>query len=151
MRNYTTQTAALKATTIDTRLLDAKRIDTQKLFVNGVSIDELGGSDDNYKIIKTTFKKKDVWVGNWGDGRLAVQFEPYSPVTGEYCEGRGFYPFELYINGHPVTCAKDCYAGGWCFFIADVSDDLSEIYGGITDETEMTIFWQEQKEYNNFN
>jgi hypothetical protein len=47
MKNYTTQTAALKATTVDTRLLDAKRIDTQKLYVNGVSIDELqsGGGE----------------------------------------------------------------------------------------------------------
>ena len=35
MKNYTTQTASLKATTIDTRLLDAKQIDTKKLFING--------------------------------------------------------------------------------------------------------------------
>ena len=35
MKNYTTQTAALKATTVDTRLLDAKQIDTKKLFING--------------------------------------------------------------------------------------------------------------------
>ena len=145
MKNYTTKTAALKATTIDTRILD-----TKILKINGETFDPSAGAD-NYKIIKTTFKKKDVWVGNWGDGRLAVGFEPYSPVTGEYCEGRGFYPFELYINGHPVTCAKDWYAGGWCFFIGDITDNLSEIYGGITDETEMTIYWQEQKEYNNFN
>ena len=39
MSNYTTQTAALKATTIDTRLLDAKQIDTKKLFVNGELFD----------------------------------------------------------------------------------------------------------------
>ena len=44
MSNYTTQTAALKAVTIDTTTIDAKRIDTKKLFVNGVSIDELQGS-----------------------------------------------------------------------------------------------------------
>ena len=43
MSNYTTQTAALKAVTIDTTTIDAKRIDTKKLFVNGVSIDELQG------------------------------------------------------------------------------------------------------------
>ena len=47
-------------------------------------------------------------------------------------------------------CGKDWHAGGWCFFLGDVSDDLSQIYGGITDETEMTIYWQEIKEYNNF-
>lgn len=144
MRNYTTKTAALKATIIDTRILD-----TKILKINGELFDP-SADKNNYKIIRTTFKKKDIHIGDWGDGRLALQFEPYSPVTGEYCEGRGFYPFELYINGNPVMCDKDWYAGGWCFFIADVSDDLSQIYGGITDETEITIFWQEIKEYNNF-
>lgn len=39
MKNYTTQTAALKATTVDTRLLDAKQIDTEKLFINGNQFD----------------------------------------------------------------------------------------------------------------
>ena len=39
MKNYTTKTAALKASTIDTRLLDAKRIDTKKLFINGTQFD----------------------------------------------------------------------------------------------------------------
>lgn len=39
MKNYTTQTAALKATTIDTRLLDAKQINTEKLFINGELFD----------------------------------------------------------------------------------------------------------------
>lgn len=47
MSNYTTQTAALKAVTIDTTTVDAKRIDTKKLFVNGVSIDELQGGGGN--------------------------------------------------------------------------------------------------------
>lgn len=39
MKNYTTQTAALKATTVDARLLDAKQIDTKKLFINGTEFD----------------------------------------------------------------------------------------------------------------
>jgi hypothetical protein len=39
MSNYTTQTAALKAVTIDTAKLDAKRIDTKKLFINGELFD----------------------------------------------------------------------------------------------------------------
>ena len=39
MSNYTTQTAALKAVTVDTRLLDAKRINTKKLFINGSEFD----------------------------------------------------------------------------------------------------------------
>jgi hypothetical protein len=39
MSNYTTKTAALKATKIDSRLLDAKQIDTKKLFINGELFD----------------------------------------------------------------------------------------------------------------
>ena len=49
MKNYTTQTAALKATTIYTRLLDAKQINTEKLFINGVPFDELQGSGGSGK------------------------------------------------------------------------------------------------------
>ena len=41
MKNYTTQTAALKATTVDTRLLEAKQIDTEKLFINGESLEDV--------------------------------------------------------------------------------------------------------------
>ena len=39
MKNYTTQTAALKAVTIDTHLLDAHKIDTKKLYINGELFD----------------------------------------------------------------------------------------------------------------
>lgn len=39
MSDYTTQTASLKATTIDTRKIDAKQIDTKKLFINGEIFD----------------------------------------------------------------------------------------------------------------
>ena len=52
MSNYTTQTAALKAVTIDTTTVDAKRIDTKKLFVNGQNIIEMlggAGSSNEYK------------------------------------------------------------------------------------------------------
>lgn len=58
MSNYTTQTAALKAVTIDTTTIDAKRIDTKKLFVNGVSIDELqggGGNGTNFSIVPCVY------------------------------------------------------------------------------------------------
>lgn len=46
MKNYTTQTAALKAVTIDTTKLDAKQIDTKKLFINGELFDpsQIGSS-----------------------------------------------------------------------------------------------------------
>ena len=40
MSDYTTKTASLKATTIDTAKIDAKQIDTKTLNINGISIDE---------------------------------------------------------------------------------------------------------------
>lgn len=39
MSDYTTKTASLKATAIDTRKIDAKQIDTEKLFINGTQFD----------------------------------------------------------------------------------------------------------------
>lgn len=39
MKNYTTQTASLKATTIDTRIANAKKIDTERLFIKGIEFD----------------------------------------------------------------------------------------------------------------
>lgn len=47
MKNYTTQTAAYKATTIDTRLLDAYKINTEKLFVKGTSIADVIENSSN--------------------------------------------------------------------------------------------------------
>ena len=40
MSDYTTKTAFLKATNIDTRKIDAKQIDAKSLNINGISIDE---------------------------------------------------------------------------------------------------------------
>ena len=54
MKNYTTQTAALKATTVDTRLLDAKQIDTEKLFINDKDITEI--VENLNKKIKLSYK-----------------------------------------------------------------------------------------------
>jgi hypothetical protein len=39
MSNYTTQTAALKAVTIDTAKIDAKQIDAKKIFINGEQVE----------------------------------------------------------------------------------------------------------------
>lgn len=51
MSNYTTQTASLKATTIDTRVLNSNKIDTKKLFINSELFDP---SDKEIKFIQST-------------------------------------------------------------------------------------------------
>jgi hypothetical protein len=39
MSNYTTQTAELHAVKVDTRVLNSNKIDTKKLFINGIQFD----------------------------------------------------------------------------------------------------------------
>lgn len=145
MKNYTTQTAALKATSVDTRLLDAKQIDTKKLFINGELFDPSntggggGGSGSGVK----------VWRGKWGDGTFNT-----CDVndTGVWCSenifwnlhnvyGTGYFPYKLYINGHEVMCKMEEDVHAWDFYVAQPGDNLSEIYGGITNDTPVTIYY----------
>ena len=100
MKNYTSQTAALKTVTIDTHKLDANRIDTKKLFVNGVSIDELAGGNDGDFLIE---------VG------LGMQFH------GTYC--RACF---ISANEKSVECDFDQF-GGTLFIRGDVSLYINDI------------------------
>ena len=65
MKNYTTQTAALKATTVDTRLLDAHKIDAEKLFINDKDITE---------IVEKLNKKIELTYNLTGNHSLLVMF-----------------------------------------------------------------------------
>lgn len=51
MSDYTTQTASLKATTIDTRKIDSKQIDAEKIYINGELFDP---SDKQIKFVQST-------------------------------------------------------------------------------------------------
>lgn len=126
MKNYTTQTAALKAVTIDTHLLDAHKIDTKKLYINGQLLDpsNLGG-------IK-------VWNGKWSDcsydnGKLKI--------TSLESSAQNWMPHKIYINGKEIACEINEGAEGWEFCVAESGDDLSQIYGGITDDSNVTIYY----------
>lgn len=70
MSNYTTKTAALKATKIDSRLLNANKIDTKKLFINGVSIEN--------------FYTDYAYMMQFGDGEIvfSIKIPMSSLVTG---------------------------------------------------------------------
>ena len=133
MKNYTTQTAALKATTIDTRILD-----TKILKINGETFDpsNAGGG------VK-------IWNGKWSDGTFNTCD---ATDTGVWCSenifwnlhnvfGAGYFPYKLYINGHEVMCKMVEDAHAWDFYVAQPGDNLSEIYGGITNDTPVTIYY----------
>lgn len=127
MRNYTTKTAALKATTIDTRILD-----TKVLKINGEVFDpsNIGGG-----VKQLTVK--------WSDGFLhddgAWSFELY--INEDYYLGSQWMPHKIYINYKEVMCEFYEYAGGWMFCVVQPGDNLSEIYGGITNDTPVTIYY----------
>ena len=89
MKNYTTKTAALKATTIDTRLLDAKRIDTEKIFINGEELNNVSTEVVNYL---------------WSDLQKTT-VDDYVVLKCETEEGA--YPIHLYINGILVMCQNN--------------------------------------------
>ena len=191
MSNYTTQTAALKAVTIDTTTIDAKRIDTEKLFVNGELFDpsqikespnqvvfglylfpnyntvdfELQSLDGNFTMSESLIKMSDISYFSLPDGMYA-----YIPITSEICNyiSKNFDNGEMeHIFGitHSLTGAKfgllglDTYSiepcilenyvlldsGGlgnaiWFIKICEESDNLSELYGGTTEDNDYICF-----------
>ena len=110
MSNYTTQTAALKATTVDTRLLDAKKIDTERLFIKGTEF------DPSFSVgVK-------VWNGEWKDGE--INNGAWSP-QGAFIENESDYvPHKLFINGHDIMCKTSFENNYWHFYVAEEDDDL---------------------------
>ena len=135
MSDYTTKTASLKATTIDTRV-----IETKVLKINGEIFDPTNVGK---------VKKLDI---TWGDGQ---QYDDNNGKGGYWTyeitindvlyTGDEWYPLGIYINGNEVCCEKEQYAGGWMFYVAESDDDLSQIYGGITDTTPVTIYYKLQE------
>ena len=80
MSNYTTHAASFKATNIYTRALDAKRIDTKKLFINGELFDPSQIKESPNQIIMILAIIFDSSNGNHVFGFLNENFE--AVVTG---------------------------------------------------------------------
>ena len=145
MRNYTTKTVALKATTIDTRLLNAKRIDTQKLFVNGVSIDELqgkGGGINNAVKISTT-------VGSILDNEITTGGYTVRIIRGDYGailqieDGFGGYsmtPVATCIHADQVVLSWTTFHSGWECFLWQSDEDYTQLYGGLNENSVIDIY-----------
>ena len=142
MKNYTTQTAALKATTIDTRLLDAKRIDTQKLFVNGSTLEEVilqtspKGINNAVRFsttigsIKDKVIQQDEWYISMDGGTFCIQNLSLSGT---------WQVVQLVINRSVVSPHWEVYDWEWDCQLWEDGDDLSQIYGGINDNTVISI------------
>lgn len=134
MSDYTTKTASLKATTIDTRF-----IDTKVLKINGEEFDP----NNVGKVKKINVTWGDGYQGDDNDGKGGYWGYEMT-INGVFYQGHEWYPLSIWINDREVCCEKGWYAGGWMFYVAESDDDLSQIYGGITDTTPVTIYYQLQ-------
>jgi hypothetical protein len=50
-------------------------------------------------------------------------------------------PHKLFINDKEVICETKEGAGAWEFYIAEPNDDLTQLYGGITDNTYVKMYY----------
>lgn len=137
MSNYTTQTAALKAVTIDTTTIDAKRIDTKKLFVNGVPIDELQGGGGSETFVQV-YNASDVGEDGWLFTNFDTNWSSSPDVGHNPCT---FRIIEVIINGDSVTCPIKYEVGNAHVVLWEEGDDLSELYGGIYDDTKIEVIF----------
>ena len=143
MSDYTTQTAALKATTIDTRILD-----TKILKVNGETFDP---SDKQIKFITSTIgeaktangiidvpTESDIITQTSVDGEFFVGVKSeanfYYHILGIYLRKHSMQGYiELNVDVNPI----DYY--GYTFKLWESGDVMSELYGGISDNTQIIV------------
>jgi hypothetical protein len=116
---YTTQTASLKATTADIRMVNAKNLDAQKIRLNGQDIEELLGSGDSNITIEDGREVKtqyDIWehaaVEN-EDGSVTVK-NLYIPDASEWHQdNREHDHFYSVIDNKCYRGLSDGGIGGW--------------------------------------
>lgn len=94
MSDYITKTASLKATTID-----ARKIDTKKLFING----ELFDPTNVGKVKRLEITWADGYWSDDNDGYWSYEMT----INDVYYSGGEWYPLSIYINGNEVCCKKE--------------------------------------------
>ena len=123
MSNYTTQTAALKATTIDARALNAKQIDTKKLFINGELFDpsQIKESPNQAFFNLTVLPSPDIYA-----------FECTSHKQLIFEEGDERYEYNAYENfGHLVNGSEtNGMLKNGVYVILPITDSFLKCIGG---------------------
>ena len=143
MKNYTTQTAALKATTVDTRLLNAKRIDTEKMFINGESLEDVilqtspKGINNAVKISTTlgSVLGNEVTIGEYVIGGGTAGYL----CVENHNNPKSFTPVAVILNSKIIYVNWMTHTVGYNCNLWEGGDDLSQMYGGINDDTIIDI------------
>lgn len=140
MSNYTTKTAALKSTTIDTHLLDAKHITTKKILINGTSVEELIAANkgiNNASKISTNIGSvlgTTVTDGLYNisiiDGALKLQKEN---------DTESWQPIQIIINDSVLMTQWSIIDNSWSCPLWDGEDDWTQLYGGLGENSIIEI------------
>lgn len=120
MSNYTTQTASLKATTIDTRKIDTKQIDTKKLFIDGKEFTWKNNLKHQYYIIEVTQDSSDKFV--------VSSAQIVDLLTNEITEFAAMFAQGSKLtmnNGNNIDLLED---GWWLMLPKNEGLSLSQIY-----------------------
>lgn len=138
MKNYTTKTAALKATTIDTRKIDAKQIATEKIYINGELFDPSTIETD--VVTKLTFTVSSV-------NNNTLSYEGYQinltngtlTLTKTNGEITTWQPIQITINGNSLMTQFYKEESSWKTVLWEVEDDLTLLYGGVSDTSVIEV------------
>lgn len=150
MKNYTTRTASLKAITIDTRLLN-----TEKLNINGETLEDVilrtspKGINNAVKISTTIGSIKNDSTVTSGDYQIGLEGGVLWVRRVDGISGYSWQPIQVVLNGNVVFSASEInQQGHWEMLLWDDSDDLTKIYGGLTDDSivEILIIINEQQD-----
>ena len=142
MSNYTSKTAALKATTIDTRLLDANHITTNKLFVNGSSLEDviLATSPkgiNNAVQLSTTIESINDTSSSIGTYNVSLSNGVLSIENSD--AQTSWQPTHLSINNNSIFTQWSKNDNKWSCELWSTEDDLSLLYGGINQNTTVEV------------
>ena len=141
MSYYTTKTASLRATAIDTR-----KINTKKLVINGELLEDVilqtspKGINTAVKISTTFGSIKNDSTVTSGDYQIGLEGGMLWVRRVDGISGHSWQPVQVILNGNVVFSASEInQQGHWEMLLWDDSDDLTQIYGGLTDDSIVEI------------
>ena len=139
MSNYTTHAASFKATNINTRALDAKRIDTKKLFINGVPFAELQGKEKPsqayflFTFVPNTDDEMDGYAGFYTVESMEVTFtEDEAANGGGYSEPKFQHEAVLIKGSESNGILED-----GIYAVITINDNFIQCIGGNSLEDSM--------------